>query len=187
MFSRALTRGVTSSIRRCQAACGLSGTFRAFQNHKGDITSSQPICSSFFSLTHTSGARAGRPFSSSSQEETGGTGRGAGGSKQEKGEHKNGDGGENGGWWYTRWLDESPVISRAITSMILVTTGDAVAQTWVEKKALADIDTKRLATMGFLGLALIGECVCELVSGRDGIASGAVVYALCVDRLVCGG
>jgi hypothetical protein len=54
--------------------------------------------------------------------------------------------------WYTRQLTENPIITKALTSAVIVLAGDLGCQLVIEGNGL---DIARLARMFFLGGALV--------------------------------
>jgi len=61
--------------------------------------------------------------------------------------------------WYLRYLESHPLLTKALSTLVVVACGDLVAQFVIEKKSLAKYDVARTVRMGFLGLVMIGPAL----------------------------
>lgn len=57
---------------------------------------------------------------------------------------------------YSELLRTKPLVTKAVTSCVIVLAGDVIGQCVIEGVNMVDINVKRLACMGTLGLCLVG-------------------------------
>ncbi|XP_031473754.1 protein sym-1 [Nymphaea colorata] len=147
-------------------ALGSSTSFPSFPGRisRGSGTTASPrynLPDSAFRRRYSDGFRY-RWLMRVANDGSGGGNGGFGGSGSGPGSGGSGEGGgdESGGKapslisWYLRLLEESPVLTKALTSALLTFIGDSISQLLIERVPTWDL--KRTFLFAFLGMVLVG-------------------------------
>lgn len=84
--------------------------------------------------------------------------------------------------WYLEWLDKQPLLTKALTSSLLVAVGDIVSQLVIEK--VDHLDGRRLLNMSIIGGCLIGPTLHFWYGALNRLITGAT-SAAAIGRLCC--
>ena len=120
---------------------------------------------------------AQRRFNSSSSK--------SGGSRQKSSGRSNK---RSGGFSYNAYLESHPIMTKSITSMFVVGSGDLICQKFIEERET--VQWKRVATMGWIGLTLAGPLLHQwfgfLFRFIPGIGPAAIAKKIAMDQLMFG-